>query len=364
MRILVLCMGLLFSDTASAWTLWDAYVARFVQQDGRTIDYAADDKTTSEGQAYTLFFSLVANDRATFEKVLNWANNNLARGDLGARLPAWSWGRHEGRWEVIDSNSASDADLWLAYTLFEAGRLWHVERYETLGKSLLSRIERQEVSDLPGLGPMLLPGPGGFHPDDATWRLNPSYLPFMVLRRFEAVEPGGKWGKIGENAYRMIRDSSPFHIVPDWVGYRAGQGFIADPVKGDVGSYDAIRVYLWAGMLSEKDGYRQELLQALDGMRRELRQNLVPPAVLHGGSGEATGIGPVGFSAALLPYLKVLREEKLLMIQEYRMDWNTVNSLIGANPIYYDQVLSLFGEGWMEGRFRFDESGRCLPSWK
>ncbi|KAG1316525.1 hypothetical protein G6F63_016033 [Rhizopus arrhizus] len=38
------------------------------------------------------------------------------------RLPAWLWGREaKGGWQVLDSNPASDSDLWLAYALLEAG---------------------------------------------------------------------------------------------------------------------------------------------------------------------------------------------------------------------------------------------------
>lgn len=366
MRILILCIALFYSSQAAAggWGLWEAYVAKFVQQDGRTIDYAADDKTTSEGQSYTLFFALVADDRATFEKVLNWTQNNLARGDMSATLPAWSWGKRKDKWAVIDANSASDADLWLAYTLLEAGRLWGDERYGALGRLLLARIEREEVDELPGLGPMLIPGPKGFHPDQKTWRLNPSYMPFMILRRFENADPEGKWKRIARNAYRMIRDSSPHHYVPDWVAYRAGRGFFTDPVKGDIGGYDAIRVYLWAGMLSKNDKYRNALLNTLSAMRNDVKKNLVPPDVVHARSGKAEGSGPIGYTAALLPYLQAMGEEKLLRIQEERMKANRVDALIGANPRYYDQVLSMFGEGWTEGRFSFDESGRCVPAWK
>jgi endoglucanase len=39
-----------------------------------------------------LFFALVANDRAQFERLLSWTQNNLANGDLRAQQPAWLWG--------------------------------------------------------------------------------------------------------------------------------------------------------------------------------------------------------------------------------------------------------------------------------
>ena len=75
------------------WTLWDSYSARFIDAQGRVFDPQGDEHTTSEGQAYAMFFALADNDRATFDRVLNWTQTNLAGGDLETHLPAWLWGK-------------------------------------------------------------------------------------------------------------------------------------------------------------------------------------------------------------------------------------------------------------------------------
>src|SRR5512140_2824396 len=114
---------------AVSWPTWTRYVQAFVADDGRVIDHGDHDRTTSEGQAYALFFALVANDRPLFERLLRWTGDNLADGRLAERLPAWSWGqRRDGSWGALDANSASDADLWTAYALLEGGRLWSEPR--------------------------------------------------------------------------------------------------------------------------------------------------------------------------------------------------------------------------------------------
>ena len=138
-----------------------------MQADGRVIDYSTPaQQTTSEGQSYGMFFALVANDRATFERLLNWTRANLAANQFDAqnvRLPAWQWGKKpDGSFGVLDPNSASDSDLWIAYDLLQAGRLWKEPAFTQLGTALAAQIVKQEVVDLPGLGPMLLPGPQGF----------------------------------------------------------------------------------------------------------------------------------------------------------------------------------------------------------
>src|SRR5947208_5042715 len=79
---------------AQDWTsLWKSYVAGFMDNQVRVIDHDAGDRTTSEGQAYGMFFALVANDRSRFGGLLRWTEQNLAANDLTAHLPAWLWGR-------------------------------------------------------------------------------------------------------------------------------------------------------------------------------------------------------------------------------------------------------------------------------
>src|SRR5215470_3220810 len=107
---------------AQDWqSLWKSYAAKFMDNQIRVIDRDSGDRTTSEGQAYAMFFALVANDRTRFDGLLRWTELNLAAGDLTAQLPAWLWGHDTGdRWGVLDANAAADADVWMAYALLEA----------------------------------------------------------------------------------------------------------------------------------------------------------------------------------------------------------------------------------------------------
>ena len=145
------------------WTLWNAYAGSFIDEQGRVIDPQGGGRTTSEGQSYALFFALADNDRARFDQVLKWTQDNLAGGDLQAHLPAWLWGKtKDGEWKTLDPNSAADSDVWIAYSLVEAGRLWKNSDYTNLGRQMMVLIARHEVAELPGFGPMLMPGPTGF----------------------------------------------------------------------------------------------------------------------------------------------------------------------------------------------------------
>src|SRR5437870_8872331 len=86
-------MLIIANCSAQDWTpLWKSYAAAFMDNQVRVIDHDAGDRTTSEGQAYAMFFALVANDRSRFDGLLHWTEVNLASGDLATHLPSWLGG--------------------------------------------------------------------------------------------------------------------------------------------------------------------------------------------------------------------------------------------------------------------------------
>ncbi|WP_313140080.1 cellulose synthase complex periplasmic endoglucanase BcsZ [Stenotrophomonas sp.] len=349
------------AQTAPRWPAWQVLQASSLSRDGRMIDRSQDDqRTTSEGQSYALFFALVDNDQALFDRVLAWTQDNLAGGDMGARLPAWLWGRDgKGGWRVLDDNPASDSDLWLAYALLEGARLWRRPALQVIGAGMLAQVRAREIVELDGLGPMLLPGPQGFIEDDAT-RVNPSYLPLPLLRRFAAVDKQGPWQALARNTVALLQQTSPHGFAPDWAAWRKG-AFVVDPVKGAVGGYDAIRCYAWAGMTAARDPLFRPQLQALSGPLQRLRSGGAMWEKVDTRSGQGQGEGNYGFRAALLPYLQAQGETQ--QVQALMASLPTAEQQRSAEPAYYTQMLTLFGRGWMEGRWRFAADGRMQPRW-
>jgi endo-1,4-beta-D-glucanase Y len=357
--VLLALPGIAGAASCGTWPAWEQFARSFISADGRVVDPSTPRQhTVSEAQAYGLFFALVGNDRPRFDRLLQWTENNLSRGDLTTHLPAWHWGRRDdGSWGVLDPNPASDADLWIAYTLAEAGRLWNERRYRVLSAVLARRILEQEVAELPGLGMTLLPAPVGFV-SDAGWRLNPSYVPLMLLRGLDAAHPQQHWQRLIESSVRMTVEPAAKGFAPDWVLWRRDGGFAADAQTSAVGSYDAIRVYLWAGMLDADDPQRAMLIEALTPMLAATRvAQGVPPERVDTRSAVASGAGPFGFSAALLP---MAAADPALAKQLAR---RVADGAKAAPDHYYNQVLRLFGEGWHEQRYRFDADGHVGPAW-
>jgi endo-1,4-beta-D-glucanase Y len=196
----------------------------------------------------------------------------------------------------------------------------------------------------------------------------------FIMNRLAEMEPAGPWGEIAAMYPKMIERSQRGGFAMDWICYEPGSGFTPCQKDGKktpspVGSYDAIRVYLWAGMLPETSSVRERILHALPGMNFYLQHYGAPPEKINSDGSAQAQAGPVGFSAALLPYLKSFSSDTLVAQQMVRLKSqldeksNLYGTGYGSGPTYYDQNLALFSSGWMEHKFQFGNSGELLVQW-
>ena len=274
---------------------------------------------------------------------------------------------------MLDQNSASDSDLWIAYSLVEAGALWQKPDYSRRGKALLLQIAKEEVAQLPQVGPVLLPGRQELFSKQDHWVLNPSYLPLPLLFAAAHADPDGPWKQMALALPGWLRQASPAGFAMDWVEYACGAngGFTPAREPGNAsksprGSYDAIRVYLWVGMTAKETPGAQKLLEIFSPMARLMRTDPTPPETIGPDGNILSTATPPGFSAALVPFLWS-SEEKTAAVAQQRLvtaQLDRQTGLLGIPPRYYDQNLALFALGWQEQRFRFAPDGTLRVRWK
>lgn len=338
--------------SAHAWPMWDSFKAANIDKSYRVIDYSDERAiTTSEGQSYAMFFALVADDRETFDKLLEWTEKNLAKGDITKNLPSWLWGKTNQGWGIIDSNNATDSDLWIAYDLLEAARIWNAPEYAAKAHAMMELLKR-DVRDIPHLGKVMLPGGRGFdHPTHVT--LNPSYYPVFILRRMGLEDP--YWNSVAEGTVRALVRTAPAGFSPDWAKIDKTGKLIAP--EGDdyvLGSYNSIRVYLWTGMLSPEDPAYDILTRQFAPMVKLTERMNMPPEKVNVVTGAANQAGSPGFGACLLEMLNGTKTADF------------IRTVIASEPIigenYYRSVLMLYGAGFDEGLYRFDRDGRLQIS--
>jgi endoglucanase len=226
-------------------------------------------------------------------------------------------------------------------------------------------VAAQEVVRVSGVGAVLIPGPEGFHSDAKIWFVNPSYAPPELLAYFAKRDPAGPWKDLLLSLPAVLQTENGFAM--NWM--QVGTGGIRASLRPSgisevmpVGSYDAIRVYLWLGMADPKtDGVRQSMAE-MKGMTAYLKSHAFPPELVSSSGKWILADAPVGFSAAVIPFLRAEGMKKEEQTQQNRLvalrDDKT--GLLGKDAAYYDQNLALFATGWTEERFRFEVDGRLL----
>ncbi|XQF90576.1 cellulose synthase complex periplasmic endoglucanase BcsZ [Pseudoalteromonas espejiana] len=365
-RALLIAAFFTFSVSAQTqqcepWQGWQVFKNHFISDDGRVIDLGSKQNiTTSEGQSYALFFALVANDKAAFDNILDWTQENLSEGDLSTRLPAWQWGENSDKTgEILDSNPASDSDLWIAYSLSQAAILWDERRYSILAAVMAQRIMREETAYISGLGLTLLPAPAGFEFKNDTYKLNPSYSPLFIYQQFSKLYPHSPWQQLHEGSAKLILDTAYKGVSPDWVMYSPAKGFYYDKKVPDLGSFNAIRVYLWASMMAEDAPYKKELTAQFLPFLEDINKRGYVPLNTYATSGKTQKRGPLGFNAALLPLLASQADDSLVMAiqQKLMVDKSFTQTR------YYDSVLNLFGNSALNKRFSITADGTLKPMW-
>jgi endoglucanase len=345
------------SDTKILQESWQAYQQRFIQADGRVIDREADDRSTSEGQAYAMLRAVLIDDQKTFARTLNWAENNLQRQDESGKridqLWAWKWGRGpKGNWQILDANFASDADIDAITALILASRRWKRSEYLTLARTKLQDLWRVSTVQV-GKQRHLLPGPAEAFQTSDTVTLNPSYLAPYAFRLFAQVDSKHNWMSLVDSSYQVLQDSaavSKVKLPSDWIALntRTGQFQPAPASTALVSRYgfDAYRVW-WRISLDaawfqapEAKRYLQQHTKHLQQLWRS--QQKLPAQI------DLQGKAEVGYEAtsqygALYAAFRLIDPKAAEQIRQQKLLSQYRNGFWDSDSAYYSQNLAWLG---------------------
>lgn len=189
-----------------------------------------------------------------------------------------------------------------------------------------------------------------------------------MLAHLAKIMPNGPWAAILGSLDPILAQGSGAGFAMDWVTAGIGvrpavrDGGTAMPV----GSYDAIRVYLWLGIADPQTHGVKTMLSRVGGMAGYLKSHPLPPQQVDPQGRVLNPNGPPGFSAAVVPYLRALEMKSPANAQMDRLaaTKDAATGLYGKTANYYDQNLALFATGWIDGRYRFDREGKLHVKWK
>lgn len=339
---------------------WQAYQERFIQADGRVIDRESEDRTTSESQAYALLRSVLMDDRTTFDRVLQWSENNLQRrkpdGTRQDQLWSWRWGKNaQGNWTTLDANFASDADLDAITALILATRRWREPKYQQMAEAKLQDLWNLSTLSVGAGGTRyFLPGPKDvFQPQPDQLYLNPSYLAPYAFRLFAQVDPEHNWLSLVDSSYDVLNRSaalSKLNLPSNWVMLNPATGDF-QPMKStsplqSIYSFDAYRVWwrvAWDAAWFDEPRAEQFLQQHLQSLKTEWRSDQEIPAqidlqgkpLVNYESTAQYAMLHLGFLVTDPDVADQMRQQKLLPTYQ--------NGFWDNDSAYYAQNLSWFG---------------------
>lgn len=260
-------------------TTWEGYKVLFISEQGRVIRPEDQADSISEGQAYAMLRAVWSDDQATFERCYGWTEANLSRRQQkGDELLAWRWGKNSsGQWQVLDWNSASDADLDYALSLILAHRKWGraspgLPDYLVKARAVLKDIlDKETVTDPWG---RLWITPGSWIKPGLPLLLNPSYFSPAWYRLFYQLTNDRRWLQLVDSAYWALEKLEGQlggvkgrGLIPDWCILVGPDSFEAAPDQSSNYGWDAVRVpwriamdRLWFGQARSKDFLEKTIL--------------------------------------------------------------------------------------------------------
>ncbi len=231
------CLLMFCSFNTSATSQdWAQFKKAFIQ-DGRVIDTGNKSISHTEGQGVAMLMAVHYDDLATFEQIWNWTQRELqVRPD---KLLAWSWSPKQG---AIDSNNASDGDLFVAWALSQAYTKWHEPRY-LFASIQISQAIRNHLLRKTSKGTILLPGAYGFE-KAGVLKLNLSYWVFPAINELAILDPSPDWEDLKETGVRLLQEAQfgKWHLPPDWLLL---DGDTLTPADDARFGYDAVRIPLY-----------------------------------------------------------------------------------------------------------------------
>lgn len=235
---------------------YDSYLEKFMTKDGRIMDPDRKNITTSEGQSYMLMRSVAMENRKTFDLVYKWTKDNLQRKD---KLFAWLWGENkDGEYKSLDSNSASDADTDIAFSLLVAYHKWKDDKYLKEALPIIDSIWDNETKRI---GKYLVLMPGVVQATSSKIEINPSYFSPYAYRFFQKYDDKHDWSCLIDSSYyylNQVMAKTETGLPPNWFLIEDGQIVLENSKRSDF-SYDAIRVFQRAYLDYIRTGDKRDL---------------------------------------------------------------------------------------------------------
>lgn len=222
-----------------------AFLAAYVDPDGRVVRRDQGGDTVSEGQGYALLLAVAAGDRAGFGRVWGWTRSHLQRPD-GLLAYHWAGGR------TVDATPAADADLQVAWALALGADRFGDRTLADDARRLAGATAAAEVGYDAAGHATLAAGPWAVRTGSPTV-VEPGYWTPAAEQALGRLTGDGRWQALPQDDLAHLRalTADGARLPSDWAAVGAGTTATASPdgrVPEQSGP-DGLRALVWAPCL-------------------------------------------------------------------------------------------------------------------
>lgn len=295
------------SSSAATVTAAEHFLARYVTSDGRVIRHDQGGDIVSEGQAYGMLIAEIAGRPALAGTIWRWTAQHLRRTDGLLAFHATGTG------QVLDPQSATDADVLAAYALLRY-RGPDADQLNQTGREIARAVLDIESLSVDG-APVLVAGPWAKTSTPPV--VNPSYWMPSVYDAIGRYTGDDRWAAAATEATKLLDalTSNGTALPPDWARISAGRLIAIGAPDGSAPiqyGLDAARLPLWyaAGCATDERslaaGWWKHVLSRNDrsaflalGRTGSVIDHATNPVPLLAGSAAAKAAGDDAVSAQL-----------------------------------------------------------------
>lgn len=323
------------SSSAVVTPAAQAFLARYVTADGRVIRHDQGGDIVSEGQAYGMLIAELAGDSTTTQRIWSWTQQHLQRPDELLSYHA------NGDGSVLDPQSASDADILIAFALLRYNGA-DSDALHADGKQVAAAVLAHETTQLPDGTPVVAAGPWAVA---AVSTIDVSYWMPGVYDMLAVLTGDQRWSRAASGSIHLLQQltDSGKQLPPDWAQLQNGDiTAIAAPGGSAPIQYglDAQRVPVWLATSCTADGVKlaadwstvlsvgdrdKAIALTLDGAVTNPSQNPLPPIAA---AASAQAAGDHAAAAELLA---------------------NAQSEAAQNPTYYGDAWAVLGPALLAG---------------
>lgn len=349
------------SDTNSRLEkAWRKYLTTFVKETGQVLELeSGGQKTTSEGQSYSMLRAVWLKDKYNFDLAYTFAKNHLQH---RAEDHLFMWlleQKAPAGWQVADFENATDADLDITLALILAYEQWHEPYYLKEAMQLIDSIWQRNIYQI-GDDYYLIGGSWAAY--ENLIAINPSYFSPATLKLIAQYDPSHPWDKVIDTNYKFLFDSTftfkqsgnsgPPKLPPEWIGVdKATKQLVAYKELSSDYQLNSFRTY-WRVALDYlwfEDNRALDYLQQSAEFFDKLKSQQLDPATQYSRAGQeqdnlrrpATLVSPIAIA-------KATNNQESLDYWQIRLESYFDTDHWGQSENYYDQNWAWFAQAMID----------------